>query len=155
TDAYLKAWAAAESVDANASICHKESGDEAIAGCTAAIQSGKLRGEGLAIVFYGRGFEYQKQENLDRAIADYSEAIRLDREKAGAFFNRGVIYAQREDYVHAIADYSEAIRINPHDPIALMKRGEAERLIGNGAEADADFAQACKLDSSYCERITR
>jgi tetratricopeptide (TPR) repeat protein len=155
TEAYAAAWTVAESADPNAKICHDKSGDEAIAGCTAAIQSGKLSGIGLAIVFYGRGYEYQGQEKAAQAIADYSEAIRLDRGKVGPFFNRGGLYHQQKDYVRAIADYSEAIRINPQEAAAFSARGWAERRIGKTAEGDADIARACSLDSEYCESGTR
>ena len=31
------------------------------------------------------------QNNLDKAFADYSEAIKLDDENANAFYHRGVI----------------------------------------------------------------
>ena len=155
TDPYAQAWAVAASADPNAKICHDKSGDEAIAGCTAAIQSGKLSGIGLAIVFYGRGFEYQGQENATRAIADYSEAIRLDQGKAGPFFNRGGLYDRQEDYTRAIADYSETIRIDPQFAPAFSARGRALRRIGKAAEGDADIARACSLDPEYCEGKTR
>jgi tetratricopeptide (TPR) repeat protein len=152
---YAEAWAAAKRADPNAETCHDKSGDEAIAGCTAAIQSGKLSGAGLAIVFYGRGVEYQGQGNSARAIADYSEAIRLDREKGGAFFNRGRIYYDQKDYTRAIADYTEVVRIDPRQASAFRDRGGAERLIGKVTEGEADIAQACNLDSAYCESKTR
>ena len=152
SDAYARAWETAERADPNAATCRDKSGDEAIAGCTAAIQSGKLSGISLAIVYFGRGFEYQGQENTARAIADYGEAIRLDREKVGAFFNRGALYFLQEDYTRAIADYDEVIRINPREASAFRTRGWAKRRLGKTAEGDADVAQACKLDSEYCEK---
>jgi tetratricopeptide (TPR) repeat protein len=155
TDRYAEAWAAAERADPNAKICHDKSGDEAIAGCTAAIQSGKLSGVGLAIVFYGRGYEYQLQESSSRAIADYSEAIRLHREIVGPFFNRGGLYYRQKDYDRAIADFSEAIRINPQEAAAFDARGKAERRIGKVTEGNADIAHACSLESAYCESKTR
>jgi len=155
TNPYARAWAAAVRADPNAGICENKSGEEAIAGCTAAIQSGKLSGKALGIVFYGRGFEHQRREDWARAIADYSEAIRLNPEILGPFFNRGTIYLQQADYGRAIADFSEAIRLNPREAAAFEKRGRARRMIGKAAEGDADFAQACKLDSEYCETGSR
>jgi tetratricopeptide (TPR) repeat protein len=149
-NSYAEAWAAAQSADPNAEICHNKSGDEAIAGCTAAIQSGKLSGVALAIVLYGRGYEYQGQAKFDRAISDYSEAIRLDPNKAGAFHNRGGIYDSQKDYIRAIADYSEVLRINPRDASAFRDRGNAKLALGKIAEGDADIARGCALDSMYC-----
>jgi len=48
----------------------------------------------------------------DRAIADYSEAIRLDPKHAIAYCNRGDGYRSIYDYGRAIADYDEAIRLD-------------------------------------------
>jgi tetratricopeptide (TPR) repeat protein len=152
---YAEAWAAAESADQNAETCHHKSGDEAIAGCSAAIGSGKLGGIGLAIIFYGRGIEYQVQGDSARAIADYNEAIRLDRQNAGAYFNRGRIYYLQKDYARAIADYTEAIRINPNDAVSYRDRGRAKALLGESTEGDADIAHACDLNSAFCERKSR
>src|SRR5262249_42070343 len=56
--------------------CAKESGETAIAACTRAIQSKKFKGRDLAAVYNSRGSAYGS--DLDRAIADYTEAIRLD-----------------------------------------------------------------------------
>ena len=155
TISYAEAWAAAAKVDPNAEVCSEKSGDEAIAGCTAAIQSGKLRGVTLAIVFYGRGFEYQNQKDFTRAIADYSEAIRLDPNRDGAFYNRAGIYYSQKDYARAIADYTEAIRIKPQDAPPLHPRGQARRLLGQTAEGDTDIARACAMDAEYCEEQAR
>ena len=48
-----------------------------IAGCTALIESGNLTRSDLAVSFNNRGAAYQEKRDLERAIADYSEAIRL------------------------------------------------------------------------------
>ena len=120
-----------------------------------ATGSGKLSGAGLAIIFYGRGIEYQGQNNNVRAIADYSEAIRLDPSKDGAYYNRGSIYVGQKDYTRAIANYTEVIRINPQAAAAFRYRGQARRLLGKVTEGDADIAQACNLDPAYCENETQ
>jgi tetratricopeptide (TPR) repeat protein len=62
-------------------------GDLRISACTAVIQSGT----NLAGAFYNRGAAYHGKDDYDRAIADYSEAIRLDPTIASgnAFYGRG------------------------------------------------------------------
>src|ERR1700730_6925985 len=47
-------------------------------------------------------------EEIDRAIAGYTEAIRLDP-KAPTFNSRGRAYAAKLDYDRAIADFTEAL----------------------------------------------
>ena len=51
----------------------------------------------------------------DRAIADYTEALRIDSNHAEACFWRGVAYKNKGDYDRAIADYTAALRIDPNN----------------------------------------
>jgi tetratricopeptide (TPR) repeat protein len=64
--------------------------DLRIRGCTAAIQSDKWRGEDLAWAYNNRGNAYKDKGEVDRAIADYDQALRLDPKYVKAYINRGV-----------------------------------------------------------------
>ena len=57
--------------------------------CTAVIQSGLIVGHNLAIAYNNRGNAYKANGDLDRAIADYNQAIALDPKYALAYNNRG------------------------------------------------------------------
>src|SRR5262249_21929950 len=61
--------------------------------------------------------------DYDRAIADYSEAIRLNPQYALAFDNRGNAYWNKADYDRALSDYNEAIRLDPKYASAYYNRG--------------------------------
>ena len=52
--------------------------DRRVAACTAVIESGRETKHDQAVAFTTRGTAYYRKRDLDRAIADYSEAIRLD-----------------------------------------------------------------------------
>ncbi len=84
--------------------------DVAILGCTAMIQSGQEPQENLAKAYNNRGNAYDAKGDYDRAIADYTEAIRLDPKYAHAYNNRGNAYGAKGDYDHAIADFDQVIR---------------------------------------------
>jgi hypothetical protein len=120
--------------------CNKGSaaGDAAIAACTRFIASGTLKGANLSATFNRRGLAYNSQGDLDHAIADYSEAIRLNRKFAIAFTDRGGAYKAKGDLDHAIADYSEALQLDPNDTFALNGRGTAYDDKGDYDRAVAD-----------------
>ena len=77
------------------------------------IQSGRLTSSGLAIVFYNRGQEYHLMWNLDRAIADYSDAIRLDPNYALALYARGMAKDRAGQDAESKADIDRALAIDP------------------------------------------
>src|SRR5262249_54090625 len=59
-----------------------------------------------------RGVAYSWQSNFDRAIADYSEAIRLRPLFAKAYQNRGHAYKARGNKALADADYATYRRLS-------------------------------------------
>jgi tetratricopeptide (TPR) repeat protein len=67
---------------------------------------------------------YADKGDSSHAIADYTEAIRLNSNYALAYNNRGTMYADKGDSVHAIADYTEAIRLDPNYADAYSRRGD-------------------------------
>jgi len=86
---------------------------------------------------------------FDKAIANFSEAIRLHPEDASAFNSRGNAYAQKGNLYRAIADYNEAIRLKPNYALAFCNRGIARQKLNNGRDND-DKAKARQLDASVC-----
>src|SRR5262249_35822575 len=63
------------------------------------------------------------QGELDKAIDDLSEAIRLDPVFAEAFFARSLLYVEKGDRVRGQADYERAIKLNP----ALAKKCKSDQ----------------------------
>ena len=131
--------------DPNVKTCVEKSGHEAIAGCTAAITSGKVSTSNLATLFSNRGIEWSNKHDFARAIADFNEAIRLNPQIVLAFYNRGLAYYSQKDFARAIADYSEAIRLNPQYAAAFMSRGLVNLTQANWAAAFADFETSSRL----------
>jgi hypothetical protein len=90
--------------------CARASGDEAIAACTRAINSGRYNGRQLAALFNNRCAEWNGKQESDKAIADCNQAIRLNPNYANAFNNRGNTYNNKGQYDRAIEDCNQAIR---------------------------------------------
>src|SRR5439155_12696455 len=121
--------------------CEKASGDEAIAACARAINSGLYSGRQLADLFHSRCFEWNKKQESDKAIADCNQAIRLEPNDTNAFFNRGYAYKAKGRYDRAIEDYDRAIRLNPNhaDAINNRSKGQYDRAI-------EDYDRAIRLN---------
>ena len=70
--------------------------------------------ENEAIAFYNRALAYENKEKYDLAIADFTEAIRLDPNDADFFLNRGIDKQRIGDKAGSDADIAEAKRLNPN-----------------------------------------
>ena len=88
--------------------------DTQIRSCTALIQSGTELKENVAIAFYNRALAYENKEKYDLAIADYSDAIRLNPNDADFYLYRGLDRQKIGDKAGAEADIAEAKRLNPN-----------------------------------------
>jgi tetratricopeptide (TPR) repeat protein len=82
----------------------------------------------------------------DRAIADYSEAIRLDPKYVNAYYARAFVYHAKGDYDRAITDFNEALRLDPKYALAYYNRGLAYHDKGDYDRAIADYNEAIRLD---------
>jgi len=96
-----------------------------------------------------RAFLYAVNKHYDQAIADYTEAIRLNPQSALTFDARGFVYAAKEDYDRAIADYNEAIRLNPEFGTAFNNRGFAYAAKEDYDRAIADYYEAIRLNPVF------
>jgi tetratricopeptide (TPR) repeat protein len=70
-----------------------------------------------------RGNNAASKGNLDQAIADYTEAARIDPLNANIYLNRGTFYNMKNDLDRSLADFNEAVRLNPKYTDAYINRG--------------------------------
>ncbi len=72
--------------------------------------------------YYNRGVaRIEKREN-DRAISDFTKAIKMNPRFAMAYFYRGRAYFHKGEYDQAISDLTETIEINPRLAVAYNER---------------------------------
>lgn len=92
---------------------------------------------------------YYRAGDYDRAIKQYTEAIRLDPANTKYHRNRGMAYRKKGDHDRAIQDYTEAIRLDPSYTFAYRSRGLAHADKGDYDRAIADYTEAIRLDPTY------
>lgn len=112
----------------------------------------------LADAYAYRGDVYNQNGKLELAIADYSDAIRLNSQfKMHAHFARSQIYEEFGEYDKAIEDYTEIIKNDPD--LALLYyfiRGDTYYKLGKKEQANADYLEGFRNDPSatyFCENI--
>jgi tetratricopeptide (TPR) repeat protein len=107
-----------------------------------------------AFAYYGRGEEYSRNGDFDRAIGEYDAAIKIDANYANAYDSRGCTYASKGDHDRAIADFTEAIRINPKESFYYRHRGDTYSDKKNYDKAIADFTEAVNLELNEAKELT-
>ena len=100
---------------------------------------------GYAVAYYNRGWGYAGKRLFDQAVADYTQAIRLNKEYADAYFARGWVYEKRDKIDLALKDYTRAIEIRPNHALAYNNRGVLQLHRSLYDEAAGDFATAFTL----------
>lgn len=84
----------------------------------------------LSEACYGRSNAYRSLGDLDKAITDSTQVLRVDPDFAVAYYNHGLACGYREDYDRAIADYETALRIDPNHTLTRNKLAIARRVRG-------------------------
>ncbi len=102
-----------------------------------------------AAVWSNRGNVRVRQNNLDGAVADYSEAIALAPTEPDPYLNRGAVWEAMGQWEKAIDDYNQVLQIDPDDPAAYNNRGNAEAGQNDWELAIADYQAAITLQPSF------
>lgn len=102
-----------------------------------------------AASYLGRGVVSSKLGQFKQAIADYTEAIRLDPRSAPAYRNRGRDLLVAGKVKQAIADFSSAIQLEPNDHQAFCDRATAYNRIARHQAALSDANEAIRLAPGF------
>lgn len=171
-------WEACRIVDALGRPGPDASLAAAIDACAVIIRSGRQTRQDLAEAHLNRGIAYFFKDEIDRAIADYDKAIRLDPQNPLPFVRRADVFQRKglqekhlEAAVHAPAagrppsidagrawferaleDYGRAIRLRP-DVNVFIRRGNTHLYMGEYDDGIADFSETLRLDPANAEAL--
>ncbi len=98
-----------------------------------------------AEILIGRGQCYVGCDDLDRAISEFSAAIKRSPNSHEAYQLRAEAYFQKNDLVHALADHDQLVKLQPNDFLVYVLRSFLRCRIGDHAGAAADMDRAVEL----------
>jgi Tfp pilus assembly protein PilF len=93
-----------------------------------------------------RGLQYLEDEDENKAIAEFDEAIRLNPRLAEAFYQKGNAYRALKQFNNAISDYKRAIELRPEHAETHLCVGICYARLLHQDEAVESFGQAIKLN---------
>lgn len=98
--------------------------------------------------------DYLNNEN-DKAIEAFTQAIKVSPNNSDAFFLRGAIYAKKEQRDYALKDLNKAVELDSTNYRAFYVRGTIYDWIGQDVKAIEDYSHVMKSNSSIFDVYLR
>ena len=98
-----------------------------------------------------QGTVFHKAGDLDKAIAEYDQALELYPRYTEIYYNRGLAYRQKGEMDKAIHDYTQAIELDPKYIPAYSNRAFAYFKKNDLDRALADYDKILQLDPTNDE----
>ena len=129
----------------------------AVTAYSRAIESRNLEPEVLANALLNRGLAYQRLNEHEFAIDDYTAAMRIDamsgKLRALALYNRGLSYQRLQRIALAVEDFTSALFLDSQFSHAYYSRGTLLRDSGQYLFALADFDKAVRFQYPDAARV--
>jgi tetratricopeptide (TPR) repeat protein len=123
--------------------------------CSDVIAGQAYNPEQKALAYRNRGNARADAGAGAQAVADFTEAIRLQPGEAGGYAGRGRAKLVVQDVDGAITDYSEALNLAPGNASYHTARGHAHFVRGESTAAIADFTEALQLNPNSPSTLNR
>lgn len=105
-----------------------------------------------AAFFYKSGMEHRHNNRYSEALADLSQAVRLNKKLDSAYYEMGNIFSGSGNADMAISNYKKTLAINPRFAKALVNTGKVYRDIKTNLDSALFFFYAAlKMDSTNKE----
>lgn len=108
-----------------------------------------------SIVFVHRGMAHFALSNHDKALSDFSDAIKVKPFNPKAYYYRGIVNRIIKNTNDAINDFSECLKNDPFNDDALLARSQTYFQIGENNQAKKDCMKSLHInpDSDEARRF--
>jgi tetratricopeptide (TPR) repeat protein len=110
------------------------------------IASGATDKDQLVRAHAVRAMAFSAIRNLDSALAELDEAVKIDATKPNSYFMRAAAHEAQKDYDKALADLDEAIRLDATHAEYYLLRGIVYRDKGDLDRALVEINENIRLD---------
>jgi cytochrome c-type biogenesis protein CcmH/NrfG len=100
------------------------------------------------VVYYNRAAEYSDRKEYGKAIADLTEAVRINPNYGDAYNDLGIAYARTGNLAAALAALDRAVVLDPEYADAFYNRAMVRIQRGDLGAAVEDLSRAISLDPS-------
>lgn len=107
-----------------------------------------LEARPTSAAYLGRGIVQFQRHDLDKAAADFDEAVKLDPDSGEALNNRAWTRYRLGKAGLAVADADKAVKLLPDKAYVWDTRGHIHEALGNRELAIRDYRQAIAADPS-------
>gem|GEM_PF-1353476 len=94
---------------------------------------------------FRQALAHAEKGEVDKAIAELTQTVRLDPKKAEAFQERAVLLFRQGKVHEAVEDFTQALQLRPESASGYMGRGQANLKLGRFEQAIGDFSEAARL----------
>ena len=102
---------------------------------------------------FNRGFAYDKLGAYDKAISDYTAAIKIEPDNAYAYYNRGITLDRKGMLVMACDDFTKAIELQPGNADFHHNRAFCLRKLGYMQDAVNDYSISLTISPNHFKAL--
>jgi len=96
-----------------------------------------------------KGNTFFEERNLEEAIIEYNEALKIDGKYADAYFNKALTEYMMEMLEATEKDLKKVLQIQPESPDATILMGDVEKKKSDLAKAKYWYEKALKYHPNY------
>lgn len=124
---------------------------ETITIMTGVIDKGDLPAEWQPFAYFFRGQAFRRENQFNKAYADFEKALSLNPTLAPVHFETGLAYAEQKNWKRSIDAYDKAVGLVPDNADYLYSRCVAKSWNNDNAGAREDCRKAVKIKPDFTD----